>query len=378
LNGATNDRREGFVTATLAGTAVLSLAVGIPLGGAVAADQLVLPEVVTQTRPLEAGYRFDKPATGRGFLDIEWSDVDGRVVERRRIPLDLTGASELALPLDIRRAVTMKNRLAIHLSLDTVDQSGAAVHRENDAAKSFVVSPFDDPWSDVQIIMWQPQTRAGYAALKKLGVTAGMVQPLGSGTVSVEAISQLLDNDMRWYLENIATDFYSPYHRWSGDRPKDCKFVEAKKRYWENPLDPSALIREPSLSDRDWLNKIRDRLTRVVSGQHPYWPLYYNLGDETGIADLSAFWDFDLSETSLTAMREWLKERYGSLAALNREWASGFARWEQVEPMTTREAMQRPDQNFSAWADSRSGWMSPSRARSRPGARRSTKPILMR
>ena len=87
MNGATNDRRGGFVTATLAGTAVLSLAVGIPLGGAVAADQLVLPEVVTQTRPLEAAYRLDKPATGRGFLDIEWSDVDGRVVERRRIPL---------------------------------------------------------------------------------------------------------------------------------------------------------------------------------------------------------------------------------------------------------------------------------------------------
>ena len=101
----------------LARTAVLSLAVGIPVGGAAAADQLVPPEVVTRTRPLEAAYRFDKPATGRGFLDIEWSDVDGRAVERRRIPLDLAGTSELALPLDIRRAVTTKSRLATHFSL---------------------------------------------------------------------------------------------------------------------------------------------------------------------------------------------------------------------------------------------------------------------
>ena len=115
----------------------------------------------------------------------------------------------------------MKNRLTTHLSLDRVDQSDGAVHRENDATKSFVVSPSDDPWSDFQIIMWQAQTRAGYAALKKLGVTAGIAQPSGSGTVTVEAISPLLDNDMRWYLENIATDFYSPYHRWSGDRPKN-------------------------------------------------------------------------------------------------------------------------------------------------------------
>jgi len=344
------------VTARLARAAALLLAAGIPPDVATAADQLILPQVVVRTRSLEAAYRFEEPATGRGFLDIEWSDVDGRAVERRRIPLDLSDAREVAFSLDTRRAVTMKNRVATHLSLDSVDQSGTAVHRDNDEAKLFVVSPSDDPWLDFQIIMWQPQSRAGYAALKKLGVAAGMVQPPGSGTVTAEAFSPLLDSDMRWYLENIATDFYSPYHRWSGDRPKDWKFVEAKKRYWENPLDPSALIREPSLSDREWLNKIRERLTRVVSGQHPYRPLYYNLGDETGIADLAAFWDFDLSETSLTAMREWLKERYGSLTALNREWGSEFARWEQVEPMTTREAVQQPDQNFSAWADSKE-WM---------------------
>jgi len=39
------------------------------------------------------------------------------------------------------------------------------------------------------------------------------------------------------------------------------------------------------------------------------------------------------------------------LDALNREWGKDFARWEQVKPMTTREAVKRPDQNFSAWAD---------------------------
>ena len=88
----------------------------------------------------------------------------------------------------------------------------------------------------------------------------------------------------------------------------------------------------------------------------PYRPLYYNLGDETGIADLSAFWDFDFSEASLTAMRDWLKERYGSLTKLNQEWGSEFDTWEQVKPMTTREALQRRDQNFSAWADFKE-WM---------------------
>ena len=93
-----------------------------------------------------------------------------------------------------------------------------------------------------------------------------------------------------------------------------------------------------------------------MSTQHPYRPLYYNLGDEAGVADLAAFWDFDFSEYSLAAMREWLKERHGSLTALNQEWGSEFGRWEQVKPMTTREAMQRSDQNFAAWADFKE-WM---------------------
>jgi hypothetical protein len=353
---STAGRPGRFVAARLAGAAALFVAGGILLGGAASADQLVLPQAVERNQSIEVFYRFETPITGQGFLDIEWSDVAGRVVERRRIPLDLTDAAVVSFPLDTRRAVTMKNQIAAHLSFDALAKRGGKFHRENDETLSFIVSPADHPWSDLQIIMWQEQTRAGYAALKGLGVTAGMVHPGGSSTATAESINPLLDNDMRWYLENIATDFYSPYHRWSGDRPKNWKFLEAKKRYRDNPLDPAAFVREPSLSDGKWLTKIQDRLTRVVSVQHPYRPLYYNLGDEAGVADLAAFWDFDFSEYSLAAMRDWLKERYGSLTALNQEWGTEFDHWEQVKPMTTREAMQRSDQNFAAWADFKE-WM---------------------
>jgi Beta-galactosidase len=334
----------------------LILASGNLLSGAASADQLVLAQAVERNQSIEVFYRFETPVTGQGFLDIEWSDVDGRIVERRRILLDLTDAAAVAFPLDTRRAVTMKNQLAAHLSFDALAKRGGKFHRESDETRSFIVSPADHPWSDLQIIMWQGQTRAGYAALKGLGVTAGMVHPGGSSTRTAESIDPLLDIDMRWYVENIATDFYSPYHRWSGDRPKNWKFLDVKKRYRDNPLDPAAFVREPSLSDSKWLTKIQDRLMRIVSVQHPYRPLYYNLGDEAGVADLAAFWDFDFSEASLTAMRDWLKERYGSLTALNQEWAYVFARWEEVKPMTTREAMQRSDQNFAAWADFKE-WM---------------------
>ena len=170
------------------------------------------------------------------------------------------------------------------------------------------------------------------------------------------SLAGLVDADLRCYLENIATDFYSPYHKWYDGRSVDWLFLEAKQRYWANPRDRAAFMREPSLSDPEWVNKIRDRLIRSVRPLHPYRPLYYNLGDETGIGDLAAFWDFDLSDLSLAAMREWLKDDYDSLAALNQQWGTTFRNWDEVVPMTTDEAMSRSDENFSAWADFKE-WM---------------------
>ncbi|HKD36407.1 MAG TPA: beta-galactosidase, partial [Pirellulales bacterium] len=333
-------RAGGIVLGTAAAPLLFA---GTLLGGTAAADQLNLPAAVGSGQPFEAAYRFEKPLIGSGYLAIEWSDVDGRVVQRRRIPVDLAATAELTFSLDSKRAVTLQNRLTTHLSIDRVEPDGTVAHREHDETKVFIVSPAGDPWSDFQIIMWQRQTQAGYAALKQLGITAGMVEAEHrdeESTYAAGVLEPLLAKNLRWYLENIATDFYSPYHKWSGDRPVNWRFLEVKKRYWENSLDPTALIRDPSLSDHRWIAKVQGRLIRDVDAMKAYRPLYYNLADETGIADLSAFWDFDFSGASLAAMRDWLKERYANLDSLNREWGSAFTDWQQVMPMTTHEALR--------------------------------------
>ena len=340
-------------------TAALSLFFAVLVCDTTSADELVLPQALERGRSAEVVYRFDTPSTGHGFLDIEWSDVDRRMVERRRIPLDLSDASEIIFTLDIRRAVTIKNQLVAHLSFDRLDQGGNDIHRENDESKSFIVPPPEGAWSDYQIIMWQAQTPAGYATLKKLGITAGMVETDHrdeESTYNAAYLTRLIDADLRCYLENIAADFYAPYHKWYDNRPVNWRFLELKQRYWENRFDRAAFVREPSLSDREWLKRIQDRLIRDVRALHPYRPLYYSLSDEAGIGDLSAYWDFDFSAPSLAAMRDWLKDGYGTLTALNEQWGTTFSDWEQVIPMTTDEAMKRSDQNFSAWADFKE-WM---------------------
>lgn len=321
-----------------------------------AADELIMPaDVAERDRPVTAIYRLARPATGKGTLHVEWTDAAGRLVERGLLPVDLTRAAEIAVPLDPRRAVVSRNLLRARLSLDGVDADGAPLPRTASASTTFAVAPPGDTWGDYQIILWHKREPERYPALKRLGVTAGMV--FGNREVGPwidPSVEPFLRHDLRWYVENIATDLYSSYHRWTPGRAVNWRFIEAQRRLHDNPGDLAAFQREPSLSDPVWLKRIGERLRRTVAAHRPYRPLYYSLGDETGIADLAAHWDFDLSPPALDAMRNWLRAQYADLDALNRQWGTAFAAWADVMPMLTAEAMRRTDDNFSAWADFKS------------------------
>jgi len=316
------------------------------------AGEILLPATALERDGLvRVVYRTSSLATGKGELTVQWTDAYGRVVEDRKIPFVLTDESEVGFALDLRRAVAMRNDLKVHFSLEGVNQKGARDRREEDAETSFIACPPDRTWRDYAIIMWQDHTAEHYALLKTLGINAAMYS--GKAKTPPEA---LLKNDLRWYAENVATDFYSEYHRWFPDRPVHWKFLAAKELYKKDPASKEAFKRHPSLVDPEWLQRIHDRLVESARLNSPYGPLFYNLGDEPGIADLAAFWDFDFSDQSLVEMRRWLKERYVTLAALNEQWGTDFTRWDLVAPLTTNEAMQRTDDNFSAWADFKE-WM---------------------
>jgi len=220
------------------------------------------------------------------------------------------------------------------------------------------------PWRQFQIIEWQPRLPAQLATLKRIGVTAGTITADREHPAEPRraALANLRAAGLGFDIENIATDFYSAYHRWSPHKAINWRFLEAQQRYRADPSDRRLLFRDPSLSDPVWLARIRARLMTTVRTYQPYHPLYYDLGDETGIADLTAFFDFDLSPDSLAGMRQWLRTQYGSLAALNAEWGTAYATWNAVQPETTREAMRRQDGNFAPWSDFKA-WMDVSYAR---------------
>jgi hypothetical protein len=333
--------------------AVVLLALAADLSAA--ADELVLPSgSLERTQAVELTYRLSEPATGDGTIELIWTDLYDRLVEKSSSTFTLTDRTDVKLPLDLRRAVAMVNHVHAHTIL--VPRAGSE-GREGDATLSFIARPADDGWSDYRIITWQSHEPQQDRMLNQLGVNGAMVEARKSGSpLDSSAIASPLRNDWRWYVENIATDFYSPYHRWFADHPVNWRFLKTKELHRRDPADRTAFMRDPSLSDPAWLAKIRARLAATVRAYAPYRPLYYSLADEPGIADLAAVWDFDLSPDSLAGFREWLKDQYGSVAALNRQWGADFTGWQQVEPRLTSDAMHRPDANFSAWADFKA-WM---------------------
>jgi hypothetical protein len=214
-------------------------------------------------------------------------------------------------------------------------------------------------WPGYQAIVWQSGSAARAVGLRALGFDAGALVADRDGSNAAglgRAMAVLRQAGLRWYLENTATDFYSPYHRWQPGKSVTWLFDQTRQAHQADPDDPAVFIRTPSLSDPVWRERIRLRLGGMVRAQRADRPLFYNLADEAGLADLAAFWDFDLSAPSLAGFRAWLPTQYRDLGALNREWGSNFARWDAVVPMMTDAALGRSDDNFAAWADFKE-WM---------------------
>jgi hypothetical protein len=314
--------------------------------------ELVLPSTALERDGLvHALFRTSGLAAGRGTLSIEWTDAYGRVVDRRTVPVQLQDESQVGFDIDLRRAVAMQNELHAHFTFDGKDMKGRSDHRDEDARLSFIAKPPQHTWWDYGIIMWQHYSPEIFSRLRSLGIDGGEFS--GRGT---DVPDFLVKNDMRWYAENIATDFYSTYHHYYPDRDNGYEFKRARQAHKQDPGSLEPFKRHPSLTDREWLQRIHDRLVQSARTYSPYRPFFYSLGDETGIAELEAAWDFDFSDQSLVPMREWLRQRYGTLAALNAQWGTEFTDWKSVMPMTTDQAMKRADDNFSAWSDFKE-WM---------------------
>jgi hypothetical protein len=137
----------------------------------------------------------------------------------------------------------------------------------------------------------------------------------------------------------------------SPDSGPDLEYYLGMKKEYLETNDKGILKRKYGLKDTVYLNSVRDDLTSMISRWKKFSPSAYYIYEEPSVTRYDDALDLCFRESTLAAMREWLKEEYMSLPALNTQWGTDFTRWEDVVPDDSREARERG--NYSSWGDHR-------------------------
>ena len=166
--------------------------------------------------------------------------------------------------------------------------------------------------------MWQEHSPAEVAGLERLGFTATKLRATGGGVEPGRTRRTTSPPACPGISRTLATDFYAPYHRYTR---RQAGQLACSRGQGAPPRRPgrcrASSSASPASPTRRGATRIADRLRALVAAQSRYHPLFYNLADEAGIADLAAAWDFDLGPTRSAAMRDWLRTQYPSLPALD-------------------------------------------------------------
>lgn len=124
------------------------------------------------------------------------------------------------------------------------------------------------------------------------------------------------------------------------------------------PDNPDHPLREPCMNSPDYYKKRFGVIKRLAEVAMKNGVLAIGLGDESTVSGRGKA-EVCFSDHCLRAFRQWLKEQYRTLDALNEEWETDFNSWEEVMPMTSTEvkkrglAFEEGLKNLAPWNDHR-------------------------
>jgi len=124
-----------------------------------------------------------------------------------------------------------------------------------------------------------------------------------------------------------------------------------KKELYRRTRDTRFLVRSPCFHDSAYMNRLLSIVGAVARSKARFNLDYYLVGDEGSLTSYTDPFNLCWCPYTLGAFREWLKNEYGSLQSLNGEWKTNFAKWIDVVPFTTEQAMETG--NFAPWSDHR-------------------------
>jgi len=119
------------------------------------------------------------------------------------------------------------------------------------------------------------------------------------------------------------------------------------------PVEPGSArhVRKPCLTDPEVMTVVADTYTKAAQTAGKYSTTHYHLGSESEFTNPHKEQEVCFSPTCIAHFRGYLKEEYGSIGKLNKEYGTRHTDWGDVEPVDFMTAIQT-DQ-FPLWADFR-------------------------
>ena len=128
--------------------------------------------------------------------------------------------------------------------------------------------------------------------------------------------------------------------------------INKQRIEYQKTGDRKYLVRPVCASDPAVIRRNHTMIARTLKRYEGYGLRYALISDEASLAGSHATrFDFCFGPHCLKAFREDLRHTYPSVAALNREWGTSFARWGDVTPMTEEQIKTRA--NLAPWLDHR-------------------------
>jgi hypothetical protein len=192
-----------------------------------------------------------------------------------------------------------------------------------------------------------------YQRFRDMGCTGGMVY---SGTRqnyrTEHSLEYHLEDNFPFYVENLVTPFIT---HWGEGKKQFFRQYEEFGR----TRDRKVFTKVPCLNDPQVIAEQQAVVKQIMADLAPGRRLarYYDIRDEPSVGAFILANDTCFCDHCMTKMRAWLKDEvYGSLEALNAEWGTTFADWNEVAPLTTEEIIERRrtgNYNFAPWCDHR-------------------------
>jgi hypothetical protein len=193
------------------------------------------------------------------------------------------------------------------------------------------------PARDYQTIMWigdsaykKPEKiPAFFARLREMGITSAMISDDDDPT-------PVWSNQYPYYVENMVNRGLCL--KWNSNVRDWDKVVTQ----WAKSGRPMAgLVRDYCLDDPAYLASSTHQMQALVRKHMGHSPWLYDIRDELSVTVSANPFDYDFNPLTLAAFRLYLQKEYATLAALNAEWGTAFARWEDVTPFTTDQIKNR-------------------------------------